>query len=72
MLMNRKSSGLSPTYMVVYGFFNLIKSMLSAICRSAIAFLNAIVDEILCVISYYQMWVDTHCGVVVGEFRVRV
>ena len=58
--------------MVVYLFFNLIKLMLQAICHTAIAFLNAVVDEISCVISYYQMWVDTHCGVVVGEFRVRV
>ena len=48
--------------------FNLIKLMLQAICHTAIAFLNAVVDEISCVISYYQMWVDTHCGVVVGEY----
>ena len=48
--------------------------MLQAICHTAIALLNAGVDEISCVISYCQMWVDTHCGVVVGElgFRVRV
>ena len=46
--------------------------MLQAICDTDIALLNAGVDEISCVISYNQTWVDTHCGVVVGELGLKV